>query len=563
MTDTTELKKRVLMVVKTAEQERESWRVHWVDLRDYLLPRHGKNLNGEVGSSAEVSNRRDNKHDKIFDATHLRNVKNGAAGMHSGLTSPNRPWFKLATGIPELDEDDEVKQYLFDVEAQMYAVFHGSNVYTSLHHLYAELFAFGTGALAVEEDFDTVIRARNFTIGEYMLVNDSKNRADTFIRTAYFTGRQMGEMFPDAELSREVKHAIKKGDEVSRFTVYQVVQPRDKHNSMPEVQGRAYASFWFEKKGMEKSAAFLRVSGFDEQPVMAPRWEVVGDNIYGESPGMDVLADVKTVQKIAKNTLVASDKAINPPVQADGSLRGTQINTMPGGVTFVDNFHGGKGGLQSLYNVPIDLNASVAMLDRLQRTISEGLFADLFRMLQFSANANMTATEVAERQQEKLLLLGPVIERISDELLDPLIDRTFGIMERGGLLLDPPEAIAGRQLRIQYVSILAQAQKLAGITAIEQLVGFAGNLAGVDPGILDTVDLDEAMRAYGERLGVNPKILVSREQVQQMRQQRAEAEQQQQQAEQMMMAADGAKTMSETDTGGNNALTALTQGLTG
>jgi hypothetical protein len=181
----------------------------------------------------------------------------------------------------------------------------------------------------------------------------------------------------------------------------------------------------------------------------------------------------------------------------------------------------------------------------------------LWLMMAQTDRRQMTATEVAERHEEKMLQLGPVLERLEDELLDPLIDRVFAIALRAGHIPPPPQELQGQELRVEYISILAQAQKLLGTASVERLAGFVGNLAAVNPGVLDKVNMDAMVSEYSEMLGTNPNLLHPDEQVQQARQARAQQQQALMAQQQMAGMVQGAKTLSETDMEGDTALNRL------
>jgi hypothetical protein len=178
-------------------------------------------------------------------------------------------------------------------------------------------------------------------------------------------------------------------------------------------------------------------------------------------------------------------------------------------------------------------------------------------MVAQSQRPNMTAREIVERHEEKLLMLGPVLERLESELLDPLIDRTFSIMLRVGLIPPPPDELQGMDMKIEYISMLAQAQKMVGTAAIEQITGFAAQLAAVYPGVTDNIDADAAVNEYGDMLGVPPKIVRSADDVAAMRDQAAKEQKAAQATSTLPNVVEGAKTMSETKLDTNSALDAL------
>ena len=171
----------------------------------------------------------------------------------------------------------------------------------------------------------------------------------------------------------------------------------------------------------------------------------------------------------------------------------------------------------------------------------------------------ITAREIDERHEEKLLALGPVLEQLNQDVLDPLIDITFNIMYRQGLIPEPPEEIAGTQLKVEYISILAQAQKMVGLAGIERFAGFVGQVATYDPQVLDKVDRDQMIDEYGDITGVPPRIIVPDDKVAAIREGRAAVAKQQEQMAALASGAKTAKDLSGANLDNNNALTALLQ----
>jgi hypothetical protein len=188
-------------------------------------------------------------------------------------------------------------------------------------------------------------------------------------------------------------------------------------------------------------------------------------------------------------------------------------------------------------------------------------------MISEMERSGVTATEIDARREEKLLMLGPVLERLHHELLDPLIDRTFAIAQRAEILPEVPEALSGHEVQVEYISMLAQAQRAVAIGGIERVVGFIGQLAGIDPQVLDKLDRDQAVDEVAKAIGAPPHIIRSDKEVEALRAERAQAQQAAQAAQQqqqgMMQAVQGAKLLSETDTGGKNGLTDVMQAMGG
>ena len=543
------------------QDERSTFFGHWQELSEYILPRRGRFLTSKRNDGSK-------KNSKIIDSTGTMAVRTLSAGMMSGITSPARPWFRLATPDSALMEQSEVKQWLFGVEKKMRDIFSRSNLYNSLQTIYEELAVFGTGAMLINEDHDDVIRCYPFTCGEYGIALSSRLSVDTFYREFQLTVAQAVEQFGYENCSDPVQSMFKSGQLDKWVEVMHVIEPNSaRQYNMKDNLNMPYHSCYLEKAS--KNDRKLSSSGYEEFPVLAPRWHVTGIDIYGRSPAMDVLGDVKALQIEQKRKAQGIDKMVNPPLQAPSSLRGQTATVLPGGVTYVDTMQGTQGGFRPTYEVNPRLAELQQDIAETQNRIRQGFYSDLFQMLTMSDRRQITAREIDERHEEKLLMLGPVLERLHTELLDPLIDRTFNIMMRNELLPPAPEELGGVTLKVEYISVMAQAQKAIGTGAIERLAGFVGNMAAAKPEVLDKFDADQSVDEYAEMIGVPPRIVVPDDVVQQIREERAREaqihhamEQANQVAQTANVGAQAAKVMSDTDTGGDSLLNNIVGGLT-
>lgn len=242
------------------------------------------------------------------------------------------------------------------------------------------------------------------------------------------------------------------------------------------------------------------------------------------------------------------------------SLKNQRVSLLPGDITYIDNM-GSQDGFKPAYLVNPNTADLLADIQDTRGFIDACYFKDLFMMLQNVNTRSMPVEAVIEMKEEKLLMLGPVLERLNDEFLNPLIDRCFAIMVRKNMLPPPPEVMQGMPLRVEYISVMAQAQKAIGVSSLERFVGFVGNLGAVRPEAFDKLDVDSSIDSYAEMIGVSPTIIVPSEQVQEIRQQRAQQAQQQQAMQQGMAAAQGAKTLSETQLSDPSALSAMAGGV--
>ena len=537
----------------------KGWLPLWRDISDHIAPDMGRWNTSDVNEGK----RRDQL---IINSTGRSALKVLASGMFSGMTSPSRPWFKLATPDAALMEFGPVKTWLHQAELAMQDVFARSNLYNVLPTLYAEQGAFGIGAIACMPDDDEFIRFYNFTAGSYMAATSARQQVDTLYREFKMTARQMEQQFGKEALSSTVQTLLSTNPD-AWVDVCHAVEPNDKRiATRDDSRNMPIRSVYWEKGGDQDK--MLRESGFKSSPIMVPRWDVNGENVYGSGPGSVALGDTKALQLMEKRKAQMLEKGVNPPMGAPGSLRGQRASILPGDITYVDQNAIGQG-FAPLYQIDASWYGALrAEIMAHEERIKSAYFVDLFLMIS-SMDDVRTATEIAARKEEKMLMLGPVLERMNDELLDPLIDRVFnlmmeqsaprwaGLLPGNPMLPPPPKELAGMDLNVEYVSILAQAQKALGVSGIERAIGFAGNLAGIQPDIIDKIDFDQAVDEYTAMLGVPPTIVRSDEDVAQMRQARAQAQQQQAAMEQMSAGIQGAKLLSETDVSGDNALTAL------
>ncbi|HFY9814040.1 TPA: portal protein [Klebsiella pneumoniae] len=529
--------------------DRSSFDPHWRELSDFINPRGSRFLVTDV-------NRDDRRNTKIVDPTATLAARTLSSGMMSGITSPARPWFKLATPDPDMMDYGPVKLWLEVVQRRMNEVFNKSNIYQSLPLLYASLGNYSTGAMAVLEDDSDVIRTMMFPIGSYYMANSARGSVDTCFRKFSMTVRQLVMEFGLNNVSDSVKSMWDSGNYESWIEVLHAVYPNiDRDTAKLNSKNKPVKSVYYEVGG--DSDKLLRESGFDEFPIMAPRWEVNGEDVYGSScPGMIALGQVKALQLEQKRKSQLIDKATNPPMVGPSSLRNQRVSLLPGDITYIDQVTG-QDGFKPAYLVNPNTADLLADIQDTRQIINSAYFVDLFMMLQNINTRSMPVEAVIEMKEEKLLMLGPVLERLNDECLNPLIDRTFSIMARKNLLPPPPDVLQGMPLRIEYISVMAQAQKSIGLSSLSSTVGFIGQLAQAKPEALDKLNVDQAIDAFAEMSGVSPTVIFPQEQVEQVREQRAQQQQQQQMVAMGMAAAQGAKTLSEAQTADPSVLTAL------
>ena len=553
------------------ETERSSFLPQWRDLADYVLPTRPK-------FQITEANRGTRKNQKIINSHATQSADTLRSGMMSGITSPARPWFKLSTPDPDMAELGSVKYWLDITGRRMADVFLRSNLYNVLPQVYSDLGVFGTAPLLIEEDLDEVIRCYSLPIGSYMIAKDSKGRVNTLFREFRMTVRQVVEEFAtrnertgEIDWSNFSTHIREQWEQSSTETwvdICHVIQPNEEFDPKRlESKYKRFQSCYFERgttgpksqgyfKGTD-SEVYLREKGYDYFPVLCPRWEVTGEDVYGTNcPGMKAIGDIKQLQLMEKRVAQAIEKMVNPPMVGPVSLRNSKVSILPGDTTYADEREGQKG-FRPAHEVNFRTVEVDQKIEKIENRISRCFYEDLFLMLANDNRSNITAREIDERHEEKLLALGPVLEQLNQDLLDPLIKITFQIMNAQGLVPEPPEELQGQDVKVEYISVMAQAQKLIAIGGLERTLQFASQIVAINPDAIHKIDCDQMIDEYSTSVGVAAKVIRTDEDAAAIRQQLAQAQQAQAKAQMLEQATGAARNLSQADMSGDNALTRL------
>ena len=476
-------------------QTRAPWVNTWKELARYLAPTRGIFDEPMPNSGRRVD------HKTLLDSSASLAVGVLGAGMMSGLTSPSRSWFDMTLSPSALKNLPGASAWLLEVKKVLESAFAKSNVYSVLQGVYEEISVFGTAAFLVEEDPKGGIFCRPFTAGEYVLDTDDKGRVNTFGREFFMTASQLAAAFGKEQLPPQLQRELETEANQTMHKVRHLIFPN------PDVDARKadWAHFAFISVYFTEDGTLLRRGGYHEFPVIAARWETKNTSeIYGRGPGWKCLGDVKMLQKMQKTKLVALDKSTNPPVMVSANVQG-EVNLLPGGITRCNSLT--DAAVKPAYQVQPDIAALDEAMEQVRRTIRSQFFADVFVMLSAQDTPNMTATEVAERRQEKMLLLGPVLQRLKTELLDPLIERTYYILWRQGNIPPAPEILHGLEMQAQYISTIAQAQRASALEPLTQGVNFAQTLAQANPQLAEQLNFSRALSEGLESLGVDGILL--------------------------------------------------------
>lgn len=559
---------RLLKLKGQLEDERSSFVPHWRDLSDFILPRRAR-------FSITDQNRGDRRNQKIIDSTATLASRTLRSGMVAGLTSPARPWFRLSLPDTDMAEFGPIKDWLHLVTQLMSTMFLRSNIYQSLPNVYGDMGNFATGCLFVDEDFQNVLHSYVFPTGSYCISTDEKGRVRVFSRELRMTVRQLVMMFGQYDqktgrpmwehFSETVKNLWDRSMYETWIDVAHIIQPNDEwdpqksHNKF-----KKYSEHYFELSSNQNQLKpdfnrFLRESGRDIFPVLCPRWDTTFGDVYGtDCPGMTALGDVKQLQSEQKRKAQGLEQTVKPAMVGPTAMRNVRASILPGDITYTDERDGTKG-FRRAFDIRLDLAALTNDIQEIRHIIKRAYYEDLFLMLAQTDRREITAREIDERKEEKLLALGPVLEQTNQDMLDPLIDLAYEYMAGQGLLPPPPPELDGQDLKVEYISVMAQAQKLIGVSTLERFSSFAGQVASLDARAAKKVRWDEVIDDYGERSGVNPKIIRSDEEVDKLMSAEAQAQQQAAAAEQIQGGAKVAKDLANAKLEDDSALKRILQ----
>jgi len=502
--------------LSSLESQRTTWEQHWQEIADYVVPR-----------KADITRKRtpgDKRTSLIFDGTAIHAAELLSASLHGMLTSMSSQWFSLQYRQDELNSDDTAREWLQSVEEIMYKAFSRSNFQEQVHELYHDLITFGTAVMFIESDDEKDINFSTRHIGECYLTENDKGRVDTVYRQFKMPGSAIRKRFGLERLSKKLQDQIMENPMELRELVHAVYPREDLDPTLATSENKAFASVYFDPE--EK--VVLSESGFDELPYCCPRWLKSSYEVgYGRSPSYTSLPDIKMLNKMCEVTIRAAQKQVDPPllVPDDGFL--LPIKTVPSGLNFYRS--GTRDRIEPL-NIGANNPLGLSMEDQRRQAIRSAFYVD---QLILSQGPQMTATEVVQRTEEKMRLLGPVLGRLQAEMLQPLIIRTYNILSRSNKFPVAPEFMRNMDLDIEYVSPLAKAQRQVDVTSMTQLLELLGPVGQIEPTVFDYIDFDGVTQHLIKILGIPATAVSSEQQIQNKRQERAAQQQQMMEAQQM------------------------------
>lgn len=538
-----ETKRRILQEKADLWSERSSWDSQWAEIARLLLPGAGR-------FSASDRNRGD-KRQRILNDTATAAHAVTVAGLMSGSCSPARPWIRMTVADKDKARYHSVKAWLDDFTRLVLSIMAKSNAYRAIPMIDGELVAFGTGAALQMNDFDTVNHFYPLTVGEYALGQDFRGNVDTFVREFEMTVGQMVKEFGYNNCSLSVRNLYDKGNYHTWVPTIHMIKPRrERDTTSPLNTNFKYAEYYCEIGNNDD--VFLRESGHRRFRVLAPRWRQIGGNVYGYGPGHQALGKIAGLQHKELRESQGIDYQTKPPTQGPSA----RLNLLPGAHNAIEAMAQGRE-IKPVFSSAINLQHLEASIAKDEQTLWKTFHADVFLMISNAVNERgITATQVLEMREEKMLMLGPVIEGRHREFLGPMVMNAAYDALEAGIVPPPPEELAGEELELEFVSVLAQAQKSIATGALDRFVQRVGTIAMMKPEVLDRVTADGLIDAYADMDGIDPDVMIAVDKAFALRQSRAQAEAKQQELAAQQQQADTAASLAKAQTGGQqNALT--------
>lgn len=558
-------------------QEYSNHRSRHRELLDFFNPTRGR-------FTITDANRGVRRNQRIVNTHAYGSLSTLQSGMMTGITNPQSEWVRLTLADKRAAEEGENKAWLDTVNKDMNSVFLKSNLYKTLPSIYGDMAVIANGAMLMEEDWDDIVRFTSLPPGSYQISCNKRGVVDTIVREFRMTVRQLIETFSFEEgeplieenidwnlFSKKVKSFYFNNELETWVDVVHIVLPNPEYDPKRlDSKYKRYSSNYFERGtsagnggeigGSEDSEKFLSEKGLDIFSVAVPRWATTGEDAWGtDCPGMKGEGQQRALQTSERRLSQADELGINPPLNIPASLKKKSTSSLPGARLYTDGDTGDRA-ITSLFDVNYDKGSMENRIMRHQGEIDDRFFKKAFQAIS-DLEGTFTAFEINARLQESRMMIAGALINIQDDLLEPLVDFTFAKMQERGMIPPAPEGMQGVELKVEFIGVLAQAQKSISLSGLQTFVDDVGNLAdrAQDPTVWYKVNTEQLVDEMAEAGGVTPSVVVTDEEVLMMKQEDAEQLAAQQQQEQMMAMAGSAKDLAGADLSGDNALSALAE----
>lgn len=498
------------------KSERNNVQEKWEDVEEYVTP-----YRGEFFKSQDSENSIEwNRYGMDYDSTAIMAHQNLAASLHGSLTSPSVRWFEMRFREESLNKDAQASAWLQSVADVIYYELQDSNFNLEINETYQDLVGFGTAVLTLEEapgDGDwNGLHFSSVPLKEVYFEEDHLGRVLRFYRELKWTPDQIISRFGD-RVPQSVKDKAEKGS-IDKMSLLFVIFPRGGKVEVGQKKSASRRPFVTRYILLDEKETLGKDGGVYEMPAYVARWRKTSDSKWGHSPAMYAMGDIKTLNTSKKQILIASEKRIEPPIFVEQRANITDLDLSAGAISVIRD----KDGIMP-FDTGHDIYVSQELIRDLQTSIRQYFFADELTFPE-PQGTPMSATEAQIRYELMQRLLGPTLGRLENDLLTPVVSRSFRMLAREGRIPEVPDVILdnGAEFDVWYIGPLARAQRSDRVTSIERFAGFVMNLAQINPEVLDVVDFDEAVLSAGRDLAIPATLLRPDREVEEIREQRRE-----------------------------------------
>lgn len=515
------------------------------ELSEHLSPRTSRFLVNDANKGVKKSK-------KIIDSTPLIALRNFCSGMQSGCTSAAMRWFKNQIKNPQLRKHYEAKLWCSQVEELMRNILLESNFYECQLGIYDNIASLLFGCLSLESDYETVVNFKLLPVGSYRYSKDHRGEVDTLCRMYKEKATNLVKLYGENNCSEAVRSAASENKEVY-FEVVYFVEPNKKYNEKsPFSVHKRFISVTYELG----SGQILKKSGFDRFPFVVFEAKVNGEDTYPTScPGVEALPDVKQLNTVVKEYAKAAKKISSPAYKGPANLKRNNLSDTPG--SYFPEDDNGKG-ISPVYEVPPTILQPLAQeKSELKQIIKEHFYNDLFAVILNTAERGRTATEVNEVKEEKMVMLSPLLDQVHKGLRK-VLEWIFHECDRVNILPPPPEILQGENIEIEFVSTLAQAQKVKGIASVERFTTFVLNLSNtLDPVLKHKLVGEAIIDGYSDIANIPPEYMAPNEKLDVVRQAMAAEQEQAKQMAAMQQGSEMIKNVGGIDAFGGDLMSRM------
>ena len=522
----------IVKKLESLKSERSNWNSHYQEIADYICPVKndftGKRTSGEKKGLV------------IVDNTGMMCNELLAGALHSMLTNPSQQFFTLTTGDEDIDDEDDVRKWLQRASKKVQNVLNNSNFQTETHEIYIDQGAFGTAHLTAEEDDNLVVRFAARPLQHTYLVEDYLGQVVEVYRTWCSKAEKAVQEFGLDNLPKEIQDAYRKGtDEEFEFVhcVYKNYTMGEKGNKMRFPWISQYIAVEAKKE--------VKRAGFYEKPAITPRWSKRTGEVYGRSPGMTALPEVKILNLMTETTMKGAQKVVDPPLQMPDDGFVLPLVTRPAGVNYY------RAGTQDFVK-PIFNDARIDFgfesMNYKTKKVREAFYVDQLRLEQ--GGPQKTATEIQQLAEDSMRFLAPILARQKEEYLTPLIERVMGIMDRRKMFDPPPRRLLqmakdGQRLDVRYSSLVALSQRMNEVTNIMRTMQAAEPFINLDPSVADNIEGDRIFKIIARSYNYPQEGIRDGKAVESIRQSRAQAQSEMVDAQKQQMQLQNAATAAQ------------------